>query len=51
MRRISNSENQIAKKLNASDKIYDTELDEINKNQEAILQGLNQIITSLAKLD
>lgn len=51
MRRISNSENQIAKKLNAGDRIYDTELDEIKKNQEEIWAGIRKIIESLAKLD
>lgn len=51
MRRISNNENQIAKKLNATDRIYDTELEEIKKNQAEIWDGINKIIESLALLD
>lgn len=51
MRRISNNENQIAKRLNATDRIYDTELEEIKKNQAEIWDGINKIIKSLALLD
>ena len=51
MRRISNNENQIAKKLNASDRIYDADLNEIKKNQEEIWDGIKKIIESLVKLD
>ena len=51
MGRISNSENQIAKKLNATDRIYDADIEEIKKNQAEIYAGINKILTSLAQLD
>ena len=51
MRHIANSENQIAKKVNATGRVYDTELEEIKKNQEEIYEGIRKILNSLAKLD
>lgn len=51
MRIIANNENQIAKRLNATDRIYDTDIEEIKKNQAEIYAGINKIITSLAQLD
>ena len=36
MKRISNSENQIAKQLNTSGNIYEADIEEIKKNQEEI---------------
>lgn len=51
MGRISNSENQIAKKLNATDRIYDADIEEIKKNQAEIYSCINKILMSLAQLD
>lgn len=51
MRNIANNENQIAKKLNATDRIHDADIEEIKKNQAEIYAGINKIITSLAQLD
>ena len=44
MKRISNSENQIAKRLN------ETDIEEIKKNQEEIYEGIRKILTSLSKI-
>lgn len=40
MKRISNSENQIAKQLNATGNIYEADIEEIKKNQEEIYEGI-----------
>jgi len=50
MKRISNSENQIATRLNESGGIYETDVEEIKRNQEEIYEGVRKILTSLAKL-
>lgn len=50
MKRISNNENQIAKRLNESGKIYEMDIEEIKKNQEEIYDGIRKILESLAKL-
>ena len=50
MKRISNSENQIAKRLNETDNIYEADIEEIKKNQEEIYEGIRKILTSLSKI-
>ncbi len=50
MQRISTSENQIAKRLNEGGGIYETDLEEIKKNQDEIYEGIRKILASLAKL-
>lgn len=50
MKRISNNENQIAKRLNEGGGIYETDLEEIKKNQDEIYEGIRKILASLAKL-
>lgn len=50
MKRISNNENQIAKRLNETGHIYDVDIEEIKKNQEEIYDGIRKILESLAKL-
>ena len=40
MKRISNSENQIAKQLNTTGNIYEADIEEIKKNQEEIYEGI-----------
>lgn len=42
MKRISNSENQIAKQLNTSGNIYEADIEEIKKNQEEIYEGIKK---------
>ena len=51
MSRISNSENQIAKRLNTSGNLYETDIEEIKKNQEEIYEGIRKILNSLSQLD
>ena len=51
MGRISNSENQIAKRVNESGHIYEADLEEIKKNQEQIWKGIGKILLSLSKID
>jgi hypothetical protein len=51
MSRISSSENQIAKRLNTSGNLYETDIEEIKKNQEEIYEGIRKILNSLSQLD
>lgn len=51
MKRIANSENQIAKRLNETDRIYEADIKEIKKNQEEIYEGIRKILFSLAEID
>lgn len=50
MKRISNSENQIAKQLNTTGNIYEADIEEIKKNQEEIYEGIKEILLSLSHL-
>ena len=50
MKSISNSENQIAKRVNSTGNIYETDIEEIKKNQEEIYEGIRKILTSLSKI-
>ena len=50
MKNISNSENQIAKRVNATGNIYEADIEEIKKNQEEIYEGIRKILTSLSKI-
>ncbi|ADC91406.1 plasmid mobilization protein [Mageeibacillus indolicus] len=40
MKSISNSENQIAKRVNSIGNIYESDIEEIKKNQEEIYEGI-----------
>ena len=51
MKSISNSENQIAKRVNATGNIYEADIEEIKKNQEEIYEGIRKILNSLSKID
>lgn len=51
MKRIANSENQIAKRLNATGNIYEADIEEIKKNQEEIYEGIRKILISLSKIE
>lgn len=50
MKRISSSENQIAKGLNESGNLYEADLEEIKKNQEEIYESIRKILDSLSKI-
>lgn len=51
MKRIANSENQIAKRLNETGNIYAADTEEIKKNQEEIYEGIRKILLSLSKIE
>lgn len=51
MKSISNSENQIARRVNSTGNIYETDIEEIKKNQEEIYEGIRKILTSLSKIE
>ena len=50
MKRISNSENHIAKRVNSTGNLYEADIAEIKKNQEEIYEGIRKILTSLSKI-
>lgn len=50
MKRIANSENQIAKRLNSTGNIYEADIEENKKNQEKIYEG-TKILISLSKIE
>ncbi len=51
MKSISNSENQIAKRVNSTGNIYEADIEEIKKNQEEIYEGIRKILASLFKIE
>lgn len=51
MKSISNSENQIAKRVNSTGNIYEADIEEIKKNQEEIYAGIRKILASLSKIE
>ncbi len=51
MKRISNSENQIAKRLNTTGNLYEADIEEIKKNQAEIYEGIRKILGSLSQLE
>ena len=51
VKRISNCENQIAKRLNATDTIYEADIAEIKKNQEEIYGGIRRILDFLSEIE
>ena len=51
MKSISNSENQIAKRVNSTGNLYEADIEEIKKNQEEIYEGIRKILTSFSKIE
>lgn len=51
LRRVNNNINQIAKKVNSTDRIYMSELEEIQNHQADIWDIANRIVLLLAKLE
>ena len=51
LRRTSNNLNQIAKKVNSTDKIFETEIKEIQNHQSEIWKMTNQVVLLLTKLE
>lgn len=50
LRRSSNNLNQIAKRVNETGRIYDTDIECLLKNQERLWSATNEILTRLATL-
>lgn len=48
LRYTSNNINQIAKRMNESGRIYDTDLEPVTENQEKLWDMANEILTKLA---
>ena len=49
MKSISNSENQIAKRVNSTGSIYEADIEEIKKNQEEIYEGIQKFLYHFPK--
>ena len=50
MRRSSNNLNQLTRRVYETGRIYDADLEDISQRQEALWDGVHQVLTQLAKL-
>ena len=50
MRYSSNNLSQLARRVNETGRIYDADLEDISRRQEALWDGEHQVLTQLAKL-
>ena len=50
MRRSSNNLNQLTRRVHETARIYDADLEDISQRQEALWDGVHQVLTQLAKL-
>ena len=50
MRRSSNNLNQLTRRVHETGRIYDADLEDISQLQEALWDGVHQVLTQLAKL-
>lgn len=50
LRRCSNSLNQIAKRVNSTGRIYETEMEQILQNQEELWRAVNEILRKLSAI-
>ena len=50
MRYSSNNLNQLARRAHGTGRIYDADLEDISRRQEALWDGVHQVLTQLAKL-
>lgn len=50
MRYSSNNLNQLARRAHETGRIYDADLEDIIRRQEALWDGVHQVLTQLAKL-
>ena len=50
MRYSGNNLNQLARRAHETGSIYDADLDDISRRQEALWDGVHQVLTQLAKL-
>ena len=50
MRYSSNNLNQLARRAHETGRIYDADLEDLSRRQEALWDGVHQVLTQLAKL-
>ncbi len=50
MRYSSNNLNQLTRRAHETGRIYDADLEDISRRQEALWDGVHQVLTQLAKL-
>ena len=50
MRYSSNNLNQLTRRVHETGRIYDADLEDISQRQEALWDGVHQVLTQLAKL-
>lgn len=50
MRWSSNNLNQLTRRVHETGRIYDADLEDISQRQEALWDGVHQVLTQLAKL-
>lgn len=50
MRYSSNNLNQLARRAHETGRVYDADLEDISRRQEALWDGVHQVLTQLAKL-
>jgi len=50
LRHTGNNNNQLARRMNASGRAYETDMDDILQNQERIWRAANDILTRLANI-
>ena len=50
MRYSSNNLNQLARRAHETGRIYDADLEDISRRQDALWDGVHQVLTQLAKL-
>ena len=50
MRYSSNNLNQLARRAHETGRIYDADLEDITRRQEALWDGVHQVLTQLVKL-
>jgi len=51
LRRSSNNLNQLTKRVHETGRVYDTDLEDIVRNQERLWQAANDILVVLAKIE
>ena len=47
---MANNLNQLTRRVHETGRIYDTDLEDISRRQEALWDGVHQVLTQLAKL-
>ena len=50
LRRSSNNLNQLTKRVHETGRIYDADLEDISHKQDALWEGVNQILTQLSQI-